>query len=365
MDVCNLDFPASCFDVVFDKGMLDTLLTSSLALPQSKAMLKEVYRVLRPGGMLLLVSHASPARRLPYLTQMARIPKPRASIATQPAQDNSKDTEVVSSCYFVYLCRKPIVDMEFLEDKSDIICTRQKPLLTSGLRASPLEIKATSGNYDSPKSKAGQGIIRSMVSSPRGLDVSGQKSSPASRLFPRMNRSHVNAEKSTESLKQKPVEQMSPGRMSSKSTPEKKSTESPKQKPMEQIAAGFSLSEGKTSVKVVQDVADDDLADIVRFVEDVEPASATAPKVNHKTIDDDLADIVGFADELEPLSPAPKVDQNDADDELADIIGFVHDQPFDEAPQAEALAPGIESSPQLHHADSLDVDDPRNLEEAF
>ncbi|KAL0221078.1 hypothetical protein RCL1_000932 [Eukaryota sp. TZLM3-RCL] len=63
MDVRNLDFPPNLFDVVIDKALLDTLMTGPEAFLNSRKMLREVFRVLKQGGIYFCISHAPPEAR--------------------------------------------------------------------------------------------------------------------------------------------------------------------------------------------------------------------------------------------------------------------------------------------------------------
>eukprot|EP00440_Ansanella_granifera_P062970 gb/GFBE01068283.1/.p1 GENE.gb/GFBE01068283.1/~~gb/GFBE01068283.1/.p1 ORF type:complete len:317 (+),score=56.45 gb/GFBE01068283.1/:1-951(+) len=134
MDVCSLDFPDECFDVVLDKATFDTLVSSSIAEIRSEAMLSEVFRVLKPGGIYLMVSHSGPARRLRYLAkdarrpwkvELARLPRPKPSLAGdrtdrgvgQADADAAEGmdaaaNESAGTCFYVYLCTKQTVYQE-------------------------------------------------------------------------------------------------------------------------------------------------------------------------------------------------------------------------------------------------------------
>ncbi|KAL0248527.1 hypothetical protein GEMRC1_003763 [Eukaryota sp. GEM-RC1] len=64
MDARSLDFPSSIFDVVIDKALLDTVLCGSDAYLNVRRVLREVYRVLKDGGVYIVVSHGHPEHRL-------------------------------------------------------------------------------------------------------------------------------------------------------------------------------------------------------------------------------------------------------------------------------------------------------------
>ena len=67
MDCLDLDFDSSCFDVVLDKGTLDSILCGMNAQDNSMRALKEVRRVLKPGGIYLCISYGMPEYRINFL----------------------------------------------------------------------------------------------------------------------------------------------------------------------------------------------------------------------------------------------------------------------------------------------------------
>ena len=69
MDAAELDFPDMQFDCVLDKAMLDMVIATE-PNPQAKVkrIIREVIRVLNPGGFFVCVSHGTPDERLDYIT---------------------------------------------------------------------------------------------------------------------------------------------------------------------------------------------------------------------------------------------------------------------------------------------------------
>eukprot|EP00931_Biecheleriopsis_adriatica_P124323 TRINITY_DN99455_c0_g1_i1.p1 TRINITY_DN99455_c0_g1~~TRINITY_DN99455_c0_g1_i1.p1 ORF type:complete len:286 (+),score=62.49 TRINITY_DN99455_c0_g1_i1:15-872(+) len=134
MDVCCLDFPDECFDAVLDKATFDTIVTSGTS-ERPDAMLAEVYRVLKPGGVFLMVTHSGPARRLCYLAkdssrpwkiEVARLAKGKtgslqtdAGVPTLGASEETGGAESSSACCFAFLCTKltptPKVELDPME----------------------------------------------------------------------------------------------------------------------------------------------------------------------------------------------------------------------------------------------------------
>merc|ERR1719316_2221952 len=61
MDASKMTFSDESFDAVFDKGTLDALYTGKVDLVVP--VVKEVFRVLRPGGIFVSVSFGQPKDR--------------------------------------------------------------------------------------------------------------------------------------------------------------------------------------------------------------------------------------------------------------------------------------------------------------
>lgn len=57
MDATRMDFAADRFDLAVDKGTLDAMMHGGSAGEVAEAMVAEVWRTLRPGGLFLLVTH--------------------------------------------------------------------------------------------------------------------------------------------------------------------------------------------------------------------------------------------------------------------------------------------------------------------
>eukprot|EP00928_Gymnodinium_smaydae_P067152 TRINITY_DN50099_c0_g1_i1.p1 TRINITY_DN50099_c0_g1~~TRINITY_DN50099_c0_g1_i1.p1 ORF type:complete len:223 (-),score=33.70 TRINITY_DN50099_c0_g1_i1:105-725(-) len=68
MDATALAFPDGSFDIVLDKSLIDTFACSEESASIVLAYLKEVQRVLRPGGVFLCISYGAPDTRLVFMT---------------------------------------------------------------------------------------------------------------------------------------------------------------------------------------------------------------------------------------------------------------------------------------------------------
>jgi ubiquinone/menaquinone biosynthesis C-methylase UbiE len=108
MDGRNLEYlPDSCFNIIIDKGLLDATLCGEKNIKNLQDMTKEMYRVLKPGGVYIAVSYGLPTTRMNYLTakglgwavEFKKIAKPRL--------DGSEgDSEGSSETHFLYIARK-------------------------------------------------------------------------------------------------------------------------------------------------------------------------------------------------------------------------------------------------------------------
>jgi EEF1A lysine methyltransferase 4 len=68
MDVKQLyKFSNDTFTIVFDKGCIDSLFCGTDYFEASRLAFQEIYRVLKPNGQFLLITHAPPVARVPYL----------------------------------------------------------------------------------------------------------------------------------------------------------------------------------------------------------------------------------------------------------------------------------------------------------
>ena len=67
MNACALDFPDDTFDVVMDKGTMDSILCGEGSTANVGKLLSEVTRVLKPSGVFFMTSYSTPDNRLSYL----------------------------------------------------------------------------------------------------------------------------------------------------------------------------------------------------------------------------------------------------------------------------------------------------------
>ncbi|KAK1315662.1 hypothetical protein QJS10_CPA05g00864 [Acorus calamus] len=70
MDVRDMSFfPDESFNSVIDKGTLDSLMCGTNAPISASLMIEEVSRLLKPGGIYMLITYGDPIVRIPHLHQ--------------------------------------------------------------------------------------------------------------------------------------------------------------------------------------------------------------------------------------------------------------------------------------------------------
>jgi ubiquinone/menaquinone biosynthesis C-methylase UbiE len=67
MDVRDLKYPDECFDLAIDKSTIDALLCGDHSFLNVAVMTKEIQRVLKTGGIYLIISYGQPENRVMHL----------------------------------------------------------------------------------------------------------------------------------------------------------------------------------------------------------------------------------------------------------------------------------------------------------
>ena len=70
MDVLDMKFKNGEFDIVLDKGTLDSVLCGDNSAPNVDKMLNEVYRVLSPNGIYICVTYGVEEQRKDYFVRI-------------------------------------------------------------------------------------------------------------------------------------------------------------------------------------------------------------------------------------------------------------------------------------------------------
>lgn len=105
MDARKMDaIPEECFDLIIDKGLFDTVLTSNQNLSDIQQLLKEMDRVLKSDGVYIIVSHAGPDRRIHFIKHVIEVEVEVIPIAKKEVKGITEDEN--NKFHYVYICTK-------------------------------------------------------------------------------------------------------------------------------------------------------------------------------------------------------------------------------------------------------------------
>ncbi|CAD8191305.1 unnamed protein product [Paramecium octaurelia] len=108
-DARELPFPNDSFDCVFDKGLLDAVLSGDYSAQNSKKVINHIYRALKKEtGVYIVISHGFPEQRLPYLSKSeynwkvtySKVYKP--DVRTKSLEFDASD---LNNYHFIYVCK--------------------------------------------------------------------------------------------------------------------------------------------------------------------------------------------------------------------------------------------------------------------
>lgn len=116
MNAKKMYYGNNFFDVVIDKGLLDTILCGENALVEASKLTKEITRVLKPNGIYILISFGSPKERLKHL-QWDYLDY---DIEVYDIKNFYEDI-TKKSTHYIYLCRKQDDADEKLKYYEDVL----------------------------------------------------------------------------------------------------------------------------------------------------------------------------------------------------------------------------------------------------
>ena len=67
MDARELNYDDNWFDLIVDKSTIDSMLCGEKSFLNTALMLKEVQRVLKTGGIYMIISYGTPENRIFHL----------------------------------------------------------------------------------------------------------------------------------------------------------------------------------------------------------------------------------------------------------------------------------------------------------
>ncbi len=115
MDCTDMTFDNSSFDVIIDKGTLDSVLCSEGASDNAHKTLKGIFQVLQPAGIYFCLSYGIPNHRLHYLKfsdynwgiTTEKLPKPINDVGAQESGQQPKSDQQFSY-HYLYVCDKSV-----------------------------------------------------------------------------------------------------------------------------------------------------------------------------------------------------------------------------------------------------------------
>ena len=134
MNCCSMGFPDASFDAVIDKATLDSLLCGENSTVNTGKYVGTVARLLKPGGVFIIVSFGTPENRLSYLegdygwqVTVHSIPKPTINTAGLPEVNSSDPNQQhvrapPAGVRFVYECENACLTLRPPPSTSPVSC---------------------------------------------------------------------------------------------------------------------------------------------------------------------------------------------------------------------------------------------------
>jgi|UPI00048EFBDA EEF1A lysine methyltransferase 4 len=106
-DCLNLDFiPDGCFDLIIEKALGDAVLCGDNSFSNIARLNDEMYRVLKPGGVYISISHGVPQTRLTHLQSGNRQWSINHAAISKPRIVGFDEGNDASDSHFMYVCKK-------------------------------------------------------------------------------------------------------------------------------------------------------------------------------------------------------------------------------------------------------------------
>eukprot|EP00826_Nyctotherus_ovalis_P024493 TRINITY_DN1893_c0_g2_i2.p1 TRINITY_DN1893_c0_g2~~TRINITY_DN1893_c0_g2_i2.p1 ORF type:complete len:321 (-),score=84.94 TRINITY_DN1893_c0_g2_i2:125-1087(-) len=101
MDMKAMSYPSNYYDLVVDKGAIDTLFCGDYPFYSAASMIREVQRVLKIGGHYMIISYGIPENRMPHLVR-AHLSFDVQLYTIAPEEEEAK----TGSTHYIYVCKK-------------------------------------------------------------------------------------------------------------------------------------------------------------------------------------------------------------------------------------------------------------------
>ena len=105
MDITDMaDIGTDSYDLAIDKSTIDALLCGDDSFLQVASMLKEVQRVLKPGGHYFAISYGKPETRVGHLERSFLSWELREFLLYEAGIESEEEKE--QKTHYIYVCKK-------------------------------------------------------------------------------------------------------------------------------------------------------------------------------------------------------------------------------------------------------------------
>jgi ubiquinone/menaquinone biosynthesis C-methylase UbiE len=105
MDVRDIKFPDNHFDLAIDKSTIDALLCGEKSFVNVAIMIKEIQRVLKPGGIYMIISYGQPENRIFHL-EREHLGFDINIYTIKKDYTVEDDSNKYEKLHYVYICKK-------------------------------------------------------------------------------------------------------------------------------------------------------------------------------------------------------------------------------------------------------------------
>lgn len=111
-DVLNMKWDSGAFDVIIEKGLLDSILCKKDVDQDVSKMMSQIYKVLNQNGVFICVSHGDPKKREMYFDKTqwevsVEIPSIQVGVESDNlSKDKKSKPQEKSSEFYCYILKK-------------------------------------------------------------------------------------------------------------------------------------------------------------------------------------------------------------------------------------------------------------------
>jgi len=122
MDVRCINYPDNYFDLAIDKSTIDALLCGEQSFINVAKMLKEVQRVIKKGGIYMIISYGAPENRIFHL-EREHLNFDINIYTIKKDYTVDEDNHKFEKIHFVYVCKKKLDADQICENNYSKVLT--------------------------------------------------------------------------------------------------------------------------------------------------------------------------------------------------------------------------------------------------